>query len=41
VAKRFIDTRLPELQRDVALIQSGDTSAMDLYETLAGPLPAA
>jgi 3-(methylthio)propanoyl-CoA dehydrogenase len=41
VAKRFIDMRLPDLQRDVALICTGDTSAMDLYETLAGPLPAA
>ena len=41
VARRFIDTRLPDLQRDVSLILSGDTSAMDQYEVLSGPLPPA
>jgi alkylation response protein AidB-like acyl-CoA dehydrogenase len=41
VAKRFIETRLPDLQRDITLICSGDTSAMDQYEELAGPLPPA
>jgi hypothetical protein len=41
IAQRFIDTRLPDLQRDVALICTGDTSAMDQYELLAGPMPAA
>ncbi|MEI8196175.1 MAG: acyl-CoA dehydrogenase family protein [Phycisphaerae bacterium] len=41
VAKRFIDTRLPDLQRDVTLICSGDMSAMEQYDTLAGPLPPA
>jgi 3-(methylthio)propanoyl-CoA dehydrogenase len=41
VAKRFIETNVPNLQRDVAMVLSGDTSAMDLYETLAGPLPPA
>jgi alkylation response protein AidB-like acyl-CoA dehydrogenase len=41
VAKRFIETRLPVLEKDVAMVCSGDTSVMDLYEELAGPLPPA
>lgn len=39
IARRFIATRLPELQRDVAVVLTGDTSAMDEYEVLAGPVP--
>jgi 3-(methylthio)propanoyl-CoA dehydrogenase len=41
IAIRFIETRLPNLRRDVAMVESGDTKAMDQYETLAGPVPAA
>ncbi len=41
VARRFIQTRLPEIRRDVEMICSGDCSAMDDYATLAGPLPPA
>lgn len=41
VAQRFIRTRLPEIQRDVELICSGDRSALDEYATLAGPVPVA
>jgi hypothetical protein len=40
VAKRFIDTRLPNLRRDIELVLTGDRTAMDEYDTLAGPLPA-
>ncbi len=39
VARRFIDTRLPSLRRDVDLVLSGDRSALDEFEKLAGPLP--
>ena len=39
VARRFIETHLPPLRADVELILSGDTSAMDEYELLAGPVP--
>ena len=41
VARRFIDTRLPTIRRDVELIISGDRSAMEQYALLAGPLPPA
>lgn len=41
VARRFIETRLADLQRDVGMICSGDTSAMEQYEQLAGPMPSA
>jgi hypothetical protein len=41
VVTRFIHTRLPDLQRDVGLICTGDTSAMDQYEALAGAVPPA
>lgn len=41
VAKRFINTRLPDLQRDIALICSGDMSALEQFEILAGPMPSA
>jgi alkylation response protein AidB-like acyl-CoA dehydrogenase len=39
VAKRFIETQLANVRRDVELICSGDRSAMEQYELLAGPLP--
>jgi 3-(methylthio)propanoyl-CoA dehydrogenase len=39
VARRFIETRLPVLQSDVEQIRSGDRSAIEQYETLAGPVP--
>lgn len=41
VARRFIETQLPNIRRDVELICSGDRSALEQYELLAGPLPAA
>ena len=41
VAKRYIQTNLPTIRRDVELICSGDLSALDQYATLAGPLPPA
>jgi len=41
VARRFIETQLPALRRDVDLVLSGDRSPLDDYATLAGPPPAA
>ncbi len=40
VAKRFIDSGLATLDRDLAVLCSGDTSAITDYETLAGPVPS-
>lgn len=40
VARRFIDTRLPTIRRNVDLICSGDTGVLKHYDTLAGPPPA-
>jgi hypothetical protein len=40
VAKRFLDTRLPQLRADIDRVLSGDRTAIDEYATLAGPLPA-
>ena len=40
VARRFIETHLPGLRADVEVILSGDTSAMEEYELLAGPVPS-
>jgi len=37
VARRFIETGLPTLRRDIALLLSGDTTVMSEFETLAGP----
>ncbi|MGD2109445.1 MAG: acyl-CoA dehydrogenase family protein, partial [Phycisphaerae bacterium] len=37
VARRFIETNLPTIQRDIAVLRSGDKSAMEDFETLAGP----
>ena len=39
VARRFIETQLPVLRMNLEQILSGDTSAMDEYELLAGPVP--
>ena len=39
VARRFIDTNLPTVERDILLLCSGDTSALTDFETLAGPPP--
>ncbi|MBN2563219.1 MAG: acyl-CoA dehydrogenase family protein [Phycisphaerae bacterium] len=37
VARRFIESNLPTIRRDIELVCSGDTSALDELETLAGP----
>ncbi len=39
VARRFIETRLPEIRANVERILSGDRSALDEYAVLAGPAP--
>ncbi|MGD0389411.1 MAG: acyl-CoA dehydrogenase family protein, partial [Tepidisphaeraceae bacterium] len=39
VARRFIETRLSILRRDLELVTSGDRSPLDDYATLAGPVP--
>ncbi len=41
VARRFIHTRLPTIERDIGLVCSGDKSVIEEYETLAGPPPFA
>jgi hypothetical protein len=41
VARRFIETHIPTIRRDVELICSGDCSVLEEYATLAGPLPPA
>lgn len=40
VARRFIEQSLPTIRRDIELIGSGDQSAMQQYEILAGPVPS-
>ena len=40
VARRFIDTRLADIKRDIEIVISGDRSPLDEYAVLAGPLPA-
>jgi alkylation response protein AidB-like acyl-CoA dehydrogenase len=40
VARRFIETNLPVLSMNCEQIHAGDTSAMDEYELLAGPVPS-
>ncbi|HOW70679.1 MAG TPA: acyl-CoA dehydrogenase family protein [Phycisphaerae bacterium] len=37
VARRFIETGVATLRRDIALIQSGDQTAIQAYEMIAGP----
>ncbi len=39
VARRFIESSLPSVRRDIDLVCSGDKSVMEQYETLAGPVP--
>jgi hypothetical protein len=41
VARRFIESNLPTIRRDLALVTSGDTSVLEHLETLAGPPPTA
>jgi len=40
VAKRFIETHLPVIAMNLQQVLSGDTSALDEYELLAGPVPS-
>jgi alkylation response protein AidB-like acyl-CoA dehydrogenase len=39
VARRYIDTQMANIRRDVDLICSGDNAPMSEYELLAGPVP--
>ena len=39
VARRFIETGLPTIRRDIELVLSGDKSVVEDYETLAGAPP--
>jgi len=39
VAKRYISTRLAQMEADLAVVNSGDTTAMDEYQLIAGPVP--
>jgi alkylation response protein AidB-like acyl-CoA dehydrogenase len=41
VARRYIESNLPTIRRDIALVCSGDVSALEELATLAGPPPAA
>ena len=41
VARRYIESSLPSIRRDIALVCSGDTSVLEELETLAGPPPTA
>jgi hypothetical protein len=41
VARRFLDSQLPVLRMNLELALAGDTSPLDEYELLAGPVPAA
>jgi alkylation response protein AidB-like acyl-CoA dehydrogenase len=40
VARRFIETSLPTIKRDIELVRSGDQSVMEHFDALAGPPPA-
>lgn len=40
VARRFIESQLPELEAKCRQILSGDMSPLDEYEILAGPVPS-
>ena len=40
VARRFIRREMPLLHTNCRLILSGDTTPLDEYELLAGPVPA-
>lgn len=39
VARRFIESSRPTIQRDIALVTSGDTSVLEHFEALAGSPP--
>ncbi len=39
VARRYIETGLANIRRDVDLICSGDTAPMEQYDLIAGPVP--
>jgi hypothetical protein len=41
VARRFMDTNMADLRRDMELVLSGDRSVMVEYETFACPVPSA
>ena len=41
IARRFIESHLPMIRRDIELVCSGDTSVLEDLEALAGPAPAA
>lgn len=41
VAKRYIQKGLAQMQADLEIVNSGDTSPMDDYQLLAGPVPTA
>jgi len=41
VARRFIESDMPILQMNCQQVMAGDTSALDEYELLAGPVPSA
>ena len=40
IARRYIENELPVLHMKCAQIRSGDTSPLDKYEALAGPVPS-
>ncbi len=40
VVRHFIETKLPVLRMDLEQVLTGDTTALDEYELLAGPVPA-
>ncbi len=41
VARRFLATRMPVLRADCEMVLAGDTSPLDEYQLLAGPVPSA
>jgi len=40
VARRFIENHLPVIAMNLQQVFSGDTTALDEYELLAGPVPS-
>ena len=41
VAKQYLAKRLAQMDADLAIVNSGNTTAMDAYQVLAGPVPSA
>ncbi len=41
VARRFVETRLPQLAMNCEQVLSGDSTPLEEYDLLAGPVPAA